>query len=64
MLSASIDDNEDEGANQYHSSDGYTWEKEYERSWDLIQEDEKGLHVDVDEKFRKRRYYQLINFIT
>jgi transcription initiation factor TFIIH subunit 2 len=54
-----LDDILEDDKNQYQSSDGYTWEKEYEHSWDLIQEDEKGLHaVEVDSKIRKRRLQQ------
>jgi hypothetical protein len=49
-------DDDDDGATRYHTSEGFTWEKEYERSWDLIKEDEKGLRVEADAKIRKRRY--------
>lgn len=49
-------DDDDDGATRYHTSEGFTWEKEYERSWDLIKEDEKGLRVEADDKIRKRRY--------
>lgn len=49
-------DDDDDGATRYHTSEGFTWEKEYERSWDDIKEDERGLRIEVDNKIRKRRY--------
>lgn len=54
-----LEEDDDGASTRYHSSEGYTWEKEYERSWDLIQEDEKGLRVEVDEMIRKRRKQQI-----
>ncbi len=34
---------------------GYKWEKEFERTWEQITEDERGLHA-VSEKKRKYEF--------
>jgi transcription initiation factor TFIIH subunit 2 len=33
----------------------YSWEKEYERSWDLLTEDERGLRSLLAERKRKKK---------
>ena len=48
-----MDHDEDEVQNQ----NGYAWEAEYKRSWDILKEDEQGLLRPIA---RKRREEQLI----
>ncbi|RKO93064.1 Ssl1-like-domain-containing protein [Blyttiomyces helicus] len=54
-------DADDEGHNLTGVNGGYTWEEEYKRSWDVLQEDDSGSLLTVVQSFahqKRRRLHQ------
>lgn len=55
-----IDDTFDGNQDEDAGKGGYSWEEEYKRSWDVLQEDEEGRLSSVVAQLqqqRKRRRY-------